>query len=126
MTDHASPLEIFTGLETRGIHERQEWDVEGITQANKTSTFLAGSNIECAGEYLGLVGHNPHGMSADIGEGRDEVPCPLPSKFGDDLVIGDGFDHMAYVVAAAGVRRHDLAQLRAWTIYRISGRAKWR
>ena len=98
MANHAAPLQVFTWVETWGIDQGDEGNVEGIAEGHESGRFLACRNVESAGKYNGLVGDDAYYATIDTSKGGDYVCCPPGAKFKIFAVINKSRNDLAYVV----------------------------
>ncbi len=126
MTDHPPPLEILAGQETARVDDGEEGHIERIAEADETSPFLTGRDVDAAGHRLGLVGDNAHRMTTDRCETDDKIRRPLGPELVEDTVVDDGCDHRADVVGTGRGGRQQLPRLGDRPTGRVVGRDRRR
>src|SRR5574344_1629352 len=73
MQDDSVVLLTCTREEARHIDETNDWNVEGIAEADETGTLARGVAVEHTSELRRLVGNDTHGTTVEAREADDDV-----------------------------------------------------
>jgi len=73
MCDHAAVLLSCAGQEPRYIHERNDGDVERVTEADEPSGFARCVDVEHASQELGLVRDDTYRLAVKTGKSHDDI-----------------------------------------------------
>ena len=119
LTNDTSVLLVDTGQESGDINEGDERNVEGIAEADETSTLDGGVDIEAAGLLERLVGDDTNGSALHATETNDEVLGEVGGGLEEVVVIDDHVDDLLHIVGELGVGGDDLLEGDIGTVARI-------
>src|SRR5580704_8772615 len=114
--DNAVMLLPHAREESRHVDERDERDVERVTELNEPGRLLRRVYVKNARADQWLARHDSRGPAAEAAEGAHDATCPFGVQFQDLMAIGDLSDHGAHVVGLSRRRGHDVKQARALAI----------
>jgi hypothetical protein len=109
--DDPAPLLRGPGEEAGDVLEGEQRDIEGVTEADEAGALEAGVHVEAAGQDLGLVGHDPHGLPVVAGEPHHDVLGVALLDLEEDPVVGGAANHLAHVVRLVRVVGDELPEL---------------
>ena len=70
VADDAAPFLVRPGQISGYIHQGDQRDIEGIAEADKAGSFIAGIDIQTAGFGPGLVGDDADAVAVQAGRSR--------------------------------------------------------
>ena len=92
MLDNASKFLGSSGQEAGNVGKGNNWDLEGIAEANKASSFDTGVDVEASSEDLGLVGNNANGLAFNFNEPSDHVLGKVRHDLVELIAVGNSLD----------------------------------
>ena len=81
VADDAAVFLVDARQEAWHVHEGHERDVETVAKAHEARGFRAGVDVEHAGQYRGLIGHDADHAAADAREAGQDVARELLVRF---------------------------------------------
>ena len=103
------------------IHQRDDWDVEGVAEADEARALARAVDIEDAGKVRRVVSDYADDAAVHAAEAYGDVARPTVMHLHKVAVVEDRLDHEMNVVGLAGVGRDDACELVAEAVGDIGG-----
>lgn len=85
------------GQEAWNVHQRHQWDVENIAEADKARRLVAGVDIQCSSLHRGLIGDDARHDARNTSEAAHDVGREEALHFKVSAPINDARDHLFHV-----------------------------
>src|ERR1700730_14691070 len=73
MLDQSAIFLSRTRQKTRYVHERNDWNVEGVAEPHESCALARGIAIKHAGKHHRLIGEEPHRSSSEATKANNDV-----------------------------------------------------
>src|SRR5690554_6179513 len=93
------------------VDEREERDVEGVTEPDETRRLLGSGDVEGAGEHGGLVGDDSDAVAVETAQPDHDVLGPVLVDLEEFAFVEDRLDDVLHVVGLGGRVGDDCIQL---------------
>ena len=110
MLDDPAKLLGCAGEEAWYVSKGDYGDLEGVAEANESSSFDRSVDVEAAGENLRLVCDDANRASLNLGESCDHVLGVAWHNLVEVVAIADTFDHSKHVVRLIRVVWNDIVK----------------
>src|SRR5690606_29019945 len=84
------------------VDEREERDVEGVTEPDETRRLLGSGDVEGAGEHGGLVGDDSDAVAVETAQPDHDVLGPVLVDLEELAFVEDRLDDVLHVVGLGG------------------------
>ena len=101
--DDAAVLLLRAGHVTGHVDEGDDRNVEPVAEADEAGGFVAGVDVEHAGQHRWLVGDDPDAVPAEARKADDDVRRELRVDLEEMAIVDDPTDHVLHVVGPVGV-----------------------
>src|SRR5580704_13586466 len=102
MLDNPAEFLLRSRKKSRDVLERDQWDIEGIAEANEPRRFHRCADIEHAGKKRRLVCDDSDGVSVEPGETDDDIFGKVFVDFEESGIVCNG---VYYVLDVVGLLR---------------------
>src|ERR1035437_3364290 len=111
MTDDTGIFLVNAGKVAWKVNEGYERNIESIAVTYKAGSFIGRIDIQDPGEYHGLVGHKPNGLSVEPCEAYHDIRGPEFMYFKEIGIVANRFYDIPDIVGLHMVDREDLVDL---------------
>src|SRR5258708_6540435 len=88
----------YAGHETRYILERDNRDVEAVTEADEARGFFAGLDVQNTSQHCRLVGNDPDAVTAQPRKSYDDIGRVVLVNLEEATIVHDHVDGLFDVV----------------------------
>ena len=110
---------VDTGEESGDIDEGHDGNVEGIAEADETSTLDGGVDVQATSELERLVGDDTDSAAFHATETDDNVLGEVGRDFEELVVIDDHLQQLLHIVGHVGIGGNDVHEGGVGTVARI-------
>ena len=110
MLNDATELLGSSRQKSRHVCEGDDWNLEGIAEANEAGSLHTSVDVKASSKDLWLVGDYSHRLAFNLNKACNHVFGEVRHNLVEVVAVSDSFDHSQHVVGFVGVLRDDVVQ----------------
>ncbi len=124
--DDGAVLLLGARKEAGNVHEGDERNVEGVAKTYEAGGLAAGVDVQHAGEFAGLVGHDAHAAAVHVRKAHDDILGKVFMHFEELPVVHNAADDLIHVIGFVGVVGNNTVEGVLHAVHGVGGLHKGR
>jgi hypothetical protein len=104
--DNSVPLLLRAGQKARNILERDQRNIERVTEPHKPRALHRRIDVQHARQHRRLIGHDANRLSAEARKSHHDIFREVLLHLEEIVVIRNRVDQVLDVIGLDGIRRH--------------------